>query len=75
MLQEHLVEDVGDAIKHLTLCSFLEIKTPRHGYIPATDETKYKKYLKAAQNVASKTKTDVKFRIHRAFWPSLLIEN
>lgn len=65
--------EAAEIIESLTVGSFLEIGVPIKGFISVKDRKEYKRVFRAASNAATLSSKPVEFRIHRAFWQSLLI--
>lgn len=68
-------ESALDTIKHLCLCSFVEIDVPNRGFTLVNDEQEFSRYYKAASNIAQRTGKKLTFRIHRAFRNVLLLDS
>jgi len=66
--------DFNSIIAALCINSFLEIYVPGHGFSCVADEKEYVKYYRAATNISEKDKKPILFRIHRAFWKALVIQ-
>lgn len=70
-----ICDDHDECIKTLTLVGFLQLEVPNRGFVSVLDEVKYLRYLKAAEKAAVKNGQQVKFKIHRAYWNSLVLDN
>ena len=66
--------DPDAVIKSLALSSFLEIEVPARGFVTVADETEYGRLYRAAWNASDRAGAPLRFRIHRAFRNTLVIE-
>jgi hypothetical protein len=76
VIKKYITEGIStdDTIKHLCLCSFLEIDVPKRGFNLVNDEHEFVRFYKAASNIEQRTGKKLAFRIHRAFRNALLLD-
>lgn len=66
--------DFERVISSLAQSSFLQIDVPTKGFAFANDEKEFSRLYRAALNSSESSNRPIRFRIHRAFWHSLLIQ-
>ena len=68
-------EEIDAVIAALATSSFFEIEVPLRGFTAAADENEYERLHRAARNAAERSGVPLRFRIHRAFRNTLLIDD
>jgi hypothetical protein len=67
--------EIDVVITALATSSFFEIEVPLRGFTAAADESDYGRLHRAARNAAEQSGVPLRFRIHRAFRNTLLIDD
>jgi hypothetical protein len=68
-------EEIHAVIAALATNSFFEIEVPLRGFTAAADQNDYERLHRAARNAAEWSGAPLRFRIHRAFRNTLLIDS